>query len=144
MKQDTIQFYIYPLGIADSLGQDDFVLVRNKLGSLDTKFVSDLVEGDYYCKRIPKPLPFIESRTAPVSKAVLAPESGKVSDIRRDLLQSLLLLSWSASVLQIQIERSTYLLYRLSLPKRRVDSLYHQRLQCHESLVDVRFLYLFL
>mgnify|MGYP001160146084 FL=1 len=57
MKQDTIQFYIYPLGIADSLGQDDFVLVRNKLGSLDTKFVSDLVEGDYYCKRIPKPLP---------------------------------------------------------------------------------------
>ena len=57
MKQDTIQFYIYPLGIADSLGQDDFVLVRNKLGSVDSKFVSDLVQGDYYCKRIPAPLP---------------------------------------------------------------------------------------
>ena len=57
MKQDTIQFYIYPLGIADSLGQDDFVLVRNKLGSVDSKFVSDLVQGDYYCERIPAPLP---------------------------------------------------------------------------------------
>jgi hypothetical protein len=55
--QDTIQFYTYPQGIADSMGQDEFVLVRNKLGSLDTKFVGDLVEGDYYCQRIPAPLP---------------------------------------------------------------------------------------
>ena len=57
MKQDTIQFYSYPEGIADSMGQDEFVLVRNALGSLDTKFVGDLVEGDYYCQRIPEPMP---------------------------------------------------------------------------------------
>jgi hypothetical protein len=57
MKKDTIQFYIYPDGIADSMGSDELVLVRNKLGSVDTKFVSDLVEGDYYCERIPAPLP---------------------------------------------------------------------------------------
>ena len=60
MKQDTkdrIQFYIYPDGVADSMGQDEFVLVRNTLGSLDTKFVGDLVKGDYYCQRIPQPLP---------------------------------------------------------------------------------------
>jgi hypothetical protein len=57
MKEDTSQYYIYPEGIADSLGQDDFVLVLNKLGSLDTKFVADLVEGDRYTQRIPKPLP---------------------------------------------------------------------------------------
>ena len=55
--KDTIQFYIYPDGVADSLGQDAFVLVRNTLGSLDTKFVGDLINGDYYCERIPKPLP---------------------------------------------------------------------------------------
>ena len=58
MKEDnTIQFYIYPDGFADSMGSDELVLVRNKLGSVDSKFVSDLVEGDYYCKRIPAPLP---------------------------------------------------------------------------------------
>ena len=60
MKQetkDTIQFYIYPNGIADSMGSDELVLVRNKLGSVDSKFVSDLVQGDYYCERIPAPLP---------------------------------------------------------------------------------------
>jgi len=57
MKQDTIQFYIYPDGIADSMGSDELVLVRNKLGSVDSKFVSDLVQGDYYCERIPAPLP---------------------------------------------------------------------------------------
>tara|TARA_R100001509_G_scaffold147691_1_gene105132 strand:- start:401 stop:778 length:378 start_codon:yes stop_codon:yes gene_type:complete len=57
MKQDTIQFYSYPEGIADSMGQDEFVLVRNALGSLDTKFVGDLVTGDYYCQRIPEPMP---------------------------------------------------------------------------------------
>jgi len=57
MKQDTIQFYIYPDGFAESMGSDELVLVRNKLGSVDSKFVSDLVEGDYYCKRIPAPLP---------------------------------------------------------------------------------------
>ena len=58
MKEDnTIKFYIYPDGIADSMGSDELVLVRNKLGSVDSKFVSDLVEGDYYCKRIPSPLP---------------------------------------------------------------------------------------
>ena len=58
MKEDnTIQFYIYPDGFADSIGSDDLVLVRNKLGSVDSKFVSDLVQGDYYCKRIPAPLP---------------------------------------------------------------------------------------
>ena len=56
-RHNTIKFYTYPQGIADSMGQDEFVLVRNKLGSLDTKFVGDLVEGDYYCKRIPAPLP---------------------------------------------------------------------------------------
>jgi hypothetical protein len=33
MKQNQIQFYIYPDGIADSMGQDELVLVRNKLGS---------------------------------------------------------------------------------------------------------------
>jgi hypothetical protein len=57
MKQDTIQFYSYPEGIADSMGQDEFVLVRNALGSLDTKFVGDLIPGDYYCQRIPEPMP---------------------------------------------------------------------------------------
>ena len=58
MKQDnTITFYIYPDGIADSMGSDELVLVRNKLGSLDTKFVGDLIENDYYCQRIPAPLP---------------------------------------------------------------------------------------
>ena len=58
MKEDnTIQFYIYPDGFADSIGSDDLVLVRNKLGSLDTKFVGDLIENDYYCQRIPPPLP---------------------------------------------------------------------------------------
>ena len=57
MKQYTHQFYTYPEGIADSMGQDEFVLVRNKLGSLDTKFVGDLVPGDYYCQRIPAPIP---------------------------------------------------------------------------------------
>ena len=57
MKQDTIQFYIYPDGIADSMGSDELVLVRNKLGSLDTKFVGDLIKNDYYCQRIPAPLP---------------------------------------------------------------------------------------
>ena len=39
------------------MGQDEFILVRNKLGSLDTKFVGDLVKGDYYCQRIPAPIP---------------------------------------------------------------------------------------
>lgn len=58
MKEDnTIQFYIYPDGFAESMGSDELVLVRNKLGSVDSKFVSDLVQGDYYCKRIPAPLP---------------------------------------------------------------------------------------
>ena len=58
MKEDnTIKFYIYPDGIADSMGSDELVLVRNKLGSVDSKFVSDLVQGDYYTKRIPAPLP---------------------------------------------------------------------------------------
>jgi hypothetical protein len=56
-KENTIPFYIYPDGIADSMGQDEFILVRNKLGSLDTKFVGDLVKGDYYCQRIPAPIP---------------------------------------------------------------------------------------
>ena len=56
-KNHTIQFHIYPDGIADSMGQDEFILVRNKLGSLDTKFVGDLVKGDYYCQRIPAPIP---------------------------------------------------------------------------------------
>ena len=55
--QNSIKFYIYPDGIADSMGQDEFILVRNALGSLDTKFVGDLVNGDYYCERIPAPLP---------------------------------------------------------------------------------------
>lgn len=55
--QNSITFYTYPDGIANSLGQDEFVLVRNRLGSLDTKFVGDLVQGDYYCQRIPAPLP---------------------------------------------------------------------------------------
>ena len=55
--KDTIQFWSYPDGIAKTLGQDEFVLVRNKLGSLDTKFVADLIPNDYYCQRIPKPLP---------------------------------------------------------------------------------------
>jgi hypothetical protein len=57
LKENTIPFYIYPDGIADSMGQDEFILVRNKLGSLDTKFVGDLVKGDYYCQRIPAPIP---------------------------------------------------------------------------------------
>ena len=57
MKQYRHQFYTYPEGIADSMGQDEFILVRNKLGSLDTKFVGDLVKGDYYCQRIPAPIP---------------------------------------------------------------------------------------
>ena len=58
MKQDnTITLYVYPDGIADSMGSDELVLVRNKLGSLDTKFVGDLIQNDYYCQRIPAPLP---------------------------------------------------------------------------------------
>ena len=57
MQNNKIPFYIYPDGIADSMGQDEFILVRNKLGSLDTKFVGDLVKGDYYCQRIPAPIP---------------------------------------------------------------------------------------
>jgi len=55
--QNTIKFYIYPDGIADSMGQDEFILVRNAFGSVDTKFVGDLVDGDYYCEKIPAPLP---------------------------------------------------------------------------------------
>ena len=54
---NTITFYTYPQGIADTMGQDEIVLVRNSLGSLDNKFVGDLVDGDYYCERIPRPLP---------------------------------------------------------------------------------------
>lgn len=57
MKQNQIQFYIYPEGIADSMGQDELVLVRNKLGSVDIEFVSNLVQGDYYAEKIPAPLP---------------------------------------------------------------------------------------
>lgn len=57
METNTIKFYTYPDGIAESMGQDEYVLVRNSLGSLDTKFVGDLVNGDYYCQRIPEPLP---------------------------------------------------------------------------------------
>lgn len=57
MKQNQIQFYIYPDGIADSMGQDELVLVRNKLGSVDIEFVSNLVQGDYYAEKIPAPLP---------------------------------------------------------------------------------------
>lgn len=54
---NTITFYTYPEGIADTMGQDEIVLVRNSLGSLDNKFVGDLIDGDYYCERIPAPLP---------------------------------------------------------------------------------------
>ena len=54
---NTVTFYTYPEGIADTMGQDEIVLVRNSLGSLDNKFVGDLVQGDYYCERIPRPLP---------------------------------------------------------------------------------------
>jgi hypothetical protein len=54
---NTVTFYTYPEGIADTMGQDEIVLVRNSLGSLDNKFVGDLVQGDYYCERIPSPLP---------------------------------------------------------------------------------------
>ena len=57
MKQNQIQFYIYPNGVADSMGQDELVLVRNKLGSVDIEFVSNLVQGDYYAEKIPAPLP---------------------------------------------------------------------------------------
>ena len=56
-KENILPFYTYPEGIAASMGQDEYVLVRNSLGSLDTKFVGDLVNGDYYCQRIPEPLP---------------------------------------------------------------------------------------
>ena len=56
MKNQT-QFYIYPDGVADSLGQDELVLVAGPLGSLDTKFVGDLIDGDYYAEKIPAPLP---------------------------------------------------------------------------------------
>lgn len=57
MKQNQIQFYIYPDGIADSMGQDELVLVRNNLGSVDIEFVSNLIQGDYYAEQIPAPLP---------------------------------------------------------------------------------------
>ena len=57
MKQNQIQFYIYPDGIADSMGQDELVLVAGPLGLIDTKFVGDLIPNDYYCERISKPLP---------------------------------------------------------------------------------------
>jgi hypothetical protein len=46
---NTVTFYTYPEGIADTMGQDEIVLVRNSLG--------DLIDGDYYCERIPAPLP---------------------------------------------------------------------------------------
>ena len=32
---NTVTFYTYPEGIADTMGQDEIVLVRNSLGSLD-------------------------------------------------------------------------------------------------------------
>ena len=57
MKQNQIQFYIYPDGPADSMGQDELVLVAGPLGLIDTKFVGDLIPNDYYCERISKPLP---------------------------------------------------------------------------------------
>ena len=53
----TIQFQIYPDGIANSMGQDEIVLVRDSLGSLNNKHVVDLLDGDCYCERIPAPLP---------------------------------------------------------------------------------------
>ena len=56
MKNQT-QFYIYPDGPADSMGQDELVLVAGPLGLLDTKFVGDLIDGDYYAEKIPAPLP---------------------------------------------------------------------------------------
>jgi len=39
------------------MGQDEIVLVRDSLGSLNNTYVGDLIKGDYYCKRIPSPLP---------------------------------------------------------------------------------------
>ena len=51
------KFYLYPDGLAKSMGQDEIVLVRNKLGSLEDRYVGDLIKGDYYCVRIPNPLP---------------------------------------------------------------------------------------
>lgn len=56
-EKNKIQFYIYPDGLADTMGQDEIVLVRDSLGSLNNKHVGDLVNGDYYCERIPNPLP---------------------------------------------------------------------------------------
>jgi hypothetical protein len=54
---NIIQFYTYPDGPADQMGQDEIVLVRDSLGSLNNTYVGDLIKGDYYCKRIPSPLP---------------------------------------------------------------------------------------
>ena len=56
-EKNKIQFYIYPDGLADTMGQDEIVLVRDSLGSLNNKHVGDLVNGDYYCERNPNPLP---------------------------------------------------------------------------------------
>ncbi len=57
MKTHKIEFYEYPAGPADTMGQSEFVLVRDRLGCTDTRFVGDLVKGDYYCLRIPNPAP---------------------------------------------------------------------------------------
>ena len=34
-EKNKIQFYIYPDGLADTMGQDEIVLVRDSLGSLN-------------------------------------------------------------------------------------------------------------
>jgi len=55
--KNSVDFYIYPLGPADSMGQEEIILVRTDFGNIENKYVGDLIEGDYYTPRIPAPLP---------------------------------------------------------------------------------------
>ena len=46
MKTQKMRFYIYPDGPADTMGQSEFVLVKDRLGCTNATFVGDLVKGD--------------------------------------------------------------------------------------------------
>jgi hypothetical protein len=56
-KSNSVDFHIYPKGPADSMGQEEIVLVRTDFGNIENKYVGDLIQGDYYTPRIPAPFP---------------------------------------------------------------------------------------
>lgn len=57
MKTQKMQFYTYPDGPADTMGQSEFVLVKDRLGCTTATFVGDLVKGDFYSLKPINPIP---------------------------------------------------------------------------------------